>query len=75
MSAIYKLVLAALLTGAIASALTFAQTASAPGVSMKHRAAIAAKYNRKMPACKDQARREKISLSGHRAFMRRCLAS
>ncbi len=75
MSANYKLVLAALLTGAIVSAPAFAQTPGAPSASMQHRAAIAAKYNRKMPACKAQARREKISLSGHRAFMRRCLAS
>ncbi len=75
MSANYKLMLALLLTGAIASAPAFAQTVGAPGASMKHRAAIAAKYNRKMPACKAQAKREKISLSDHRAFMRRCLAS
>ena len=75
MSAIHKLALAALLTGVIASVPASAQTASTPGASTQHRAAIAAKYNRKMPACKARAKREKISLSEHRAFMRQCLKS
>jgi psiF repeat-containing protein len=75
MSEIHRLALAALLTGLIASAPAFAQTANAPGASTKSRAAIAAKYNRKMPACKAQAKRDKISISEHRAFMRQCLAS
>lgn len=75
MSAIHRLALVALLTGAIASAPALAQTASTPGASTQSRAAIAAKYNRKMPACKARAKRENISLSAHRAFMRQCLKS
>jgi hypothetical protein len=68
MSRIGLMALAALLTGAIAGGGALAQ--SPP--SQAQRAAVAAKYNHKMPACKAEANKQKL-LSGRRDFIKRCL--
>ncbi len=61
---------------AIAAVLTsgvFASVASAQSAGERNRAAAAAKFRAKMPACKAQAAKQNLHFSQRRAFIRQCL--
>ena len=74
MSRLCLIALAALLTGAIAGGSALAQSASTAGnTTPEHRAALANKFNRKLPACNALAKKQNVRFSEHRAFIRKCL--
>jgi hypothetical protein len=71
---ICTIALGMILIGTSISGSVFAQSQTAQGgANGKSRGAIAAQLNRKMPACKAEAKRQKISTFEHRSFIRQCL--